>query len=637
MNKENLTTEKLSHLETLSELYPNMNSVVKEIIDLKAILNLPKGTEHFLSDLHGEYETFAHILNNCSGVIKEKAKQYFGDSLTPHQIEELCTLIYYPKEKLKLLRKENKLDDEKYREILKALIGFATFVSSKYTRSKVRKALPEDFSFIIDELMHAQNDEDDNQAKYHEQIYNSITETTSAEQFIFALTELIKRLAVDHLHIIGDIFDRGGRADKVLDTLMNYHSLDIQWGNHDILWMGASSGNKALVATVIYLSIKYNTYQVIENGYGISLRHLISFAEKQYGTADTMKQALNAIAIIMFKLEGQLVLAHPEYQLQNRLLLDKIDFENCTIDIDGKTHQLPESCFATVDKNNPYKLTKDEQNVIDKLANDFLESSTLNKHISFLFAKGSIYTKYNNNLLYHGCIPLDENGNLKSFMWDGKEYKGKSLLDYYEQRIRSAYFNRDENSVDLVWYLWCALDSPLFGRVLKTFERHYIEDSTTHKENTNFYYNFVDCEKTAEMILQEFGMSGNCHIINGHTPIARKAGESPIKANGKVFVIDGGFCKAYHNKTGTAGYTLIFNSHGLRLKAHKPFLSIEKALTTNADILSESDVVEQADFRIYVKDTDGGKKIQSKIADLELLLNCYRKGIVSQKGKKQGQ
>lgn len=631
INKE-ISVQDYERLRVLAEIFPNISQVCKEIINLKAILNLPKGTEHFISDLHGEYDTFYHILNNCSGVIKEKAVELFSGKLSRGEIEELCTLIYYPDEKLRMYKEQRMLTSDRYKLLLKLLTEFAVYISDKYTRSKVRKALPGDFSYIIDEMMHAQKDEYDHQIQYHEHIYQAIIETGAAEQIINALIKMIKRLAVDHLHIVGDIFDRGSRADKIINTLKGHHSLDIQWGNHDIMWMGAAAGNEVMAAAVVFLSLKYNSYQILENGYGISLRRLITFAEKGYPYESIQMSAKKAIAAIMFKLEGQLLMRHPEYELDDRLLLDKIDFKNYTVSINGKTYPLEKADFVTVDPAAPYALTDEEQKIVDDLTEDFRESQMLQSHISFLYDKGNMYTVFNDNILYHGCVPLDNEGNFAGVKADGRIYKGKALLDYCELCARSAYFEKDRESLDFMWYLWGGINSPVSGRVVKTFERTYIKDKETWTEPVNAYYGFINDEKTAAMVLREFNLfSEHSHIINGHTPIHASSGESPIKAGGKVIVIDGGFCKAYHNKTGIAGYTLIFNSKGLRIKAHNPFDCLDNALNDNADIISDSDIVEEYKEKLYVKDTDNGKNIAARISDLEKLLACYRNGSIAQK------
>ncbi|MCI9083243.1 MAG: fructose-1,6-bisphosphatase [Lachnospiraceae bacterium] len=609
------------YLKLLSEKYPNRQAVCREIINLNAILNLPKGTEHFMSDLHGEYEAFYHILNNCSGVIREKVNLLFGDILTNQEIQEICTLIYYPREKLDMLQKEGKLSQEWYRMILNQLIEIAKLLSSKYTRSKVRKAMPEEFAYIIDELLHVQKDEDDNQVLYHKKIIDTILDINNADEFIIALSALIKQLAVDHLHIVGDIFDRGPYADKILDLLLQHHSLDIEWGNHDILWMGAAAGNEACIANVIRNNLKYEHTEILESGYGISLRSLTLFAVNTYPDENPMEAAVKAVSVMMFKLEGQIIQNHPEYNMSDRLLLDKIDVEKGTVTIDGQLYQMNDSVFPTLG-SEPYELSKEERAIMDELKTAFLNSVRLQKHIQFMYERGSMYRIFNENLLFHGCIPMDDSGNFEGVSFEGQTYQGKSYLDYADQAARRAYFEKhDRNALDFMWYLWCGRKSPLSGRNIKTFERTFLDDQNTWKEETNAYYEFYHEEKTCNMILRDFGLyTAMSHIINGHTPVRTGEGEQPIRANGKLLVIDGGFCETYHKTTGIAGYTLIYNSHGLRIKAHQPFESVYQALRENKDIESDSQLIETEKSRVMVRDTDNGKRIQEYIADLETLL-----------------
>ena len=615
------------YLDLLSEQYPNKQSLCREIINLNAILNLPKGTEHFMSDLHGEYEAFYHILNNCSGVIREKVDLIFKDTLTKEEKQEICTLIYYPEEKLKVLHLDGKLSDEWYRMVLNQLIKVAKLLSSKYTRSKVRKAMPEEFAYIIDELLHVQKDEDNNQVVYHKKIIDTILDIDNADEFIVALAALIKRLAVDHLHIVGDIFDRGAYADRILDMLMKHHSLDIQWGNHDILWMGAASGSTICVAIAVMNSLKSDSISMLERSYGISLRKLFLFAEKYYDCTDMTKGALRAISVIMFKLQGRILKRHLEYNMDDQLLLHKVDRVNGTVEIDGITYQLNNHEFPTVSDENAYELTDEEGKVILDLKKCFVESERLQMHVRFLYEKGSMYKVFNDNLLYHGCVPLDELGNFDYIRMNGVAYKGKALMEHAESVARRAFFGgHDKNDLDFMWYLWGGRKSPLCGRNLKTFERTYIDDQSTWVEEANPYYAFNNDERTCNMILREFGVYAPVsHIINGHTPVKASSGEKPIRANGKLFVIDGGFCKAYHKKTGIAGYTLIYNSHGLRIKAHQPFSSVAMALMDNLDIESESNMVEEEQKRVMVKDTDIGKHIQEDIDDLSKLMKAYEK------------
>lgn len=621
------------YLELLAEKYPTEQAVSREIINLTAILSLPKGTEHFMSDLHGEYEAFCHILNNCSGVIREKVDLLFGETLSDFDREEICTLIYYPVEKLELVRKEGKNNEEWYRATLGKLIDIARLLSSKYTRSKVRKAMPKEYAYILDELIHVQKDEDDNQVVYHRNILDTLLELDNADEFIEVLAGLIKRLAVDHLHIVGDIFDRGACADRIIDLLMQYHSLDIEWGNHDILWMGAAAGSKACIATVVRNNLKYNNTKILENSYGISLRNLALFAEKIYPSEEPMKAALKAISVMLFKLEGQVILRNPDYNMTDKLLLHKVNVEKQTVEIDGTEYAIKEEAFPTVnfdsgDMEDIYQLSEEEEQVMEGLRMAFVNSIRLRQHIDFLYQKGSMYRIFNGNLLYHGCVPLDESGNLEGVAFGKKRYHGREYLDYAERIARRAW-SKDarQKDRDFMWYLWCGRKSPLSGRNIKTFERTYVLDENTWFEQSNPYYKFYHEEKICNMILHEFGLySERSHIINGHTPVRTSKGEHPVRANGKLLVIDGGFCKSYHKTTGIAGYTLIFNSHGIRIKSHQPFQSVYAALTENKDIESKSELVETEKERLMVRDTDSGKKIKEDIDGLKMLLQAYRNG-----------
>ena len=621
------------YLELLAEKYPTEQAVSREIINLTAILSLPKGTEHFMSDLHGEYEAFCHILNNCSGVIREKVDLLFGETLSDFDREEICTLIYYPVEKLELVRKEGKNNEEWYRATLGELIDIARLLSSKYTRSKVRKAMPKEYAYILDELIHVQKDEDDNQVVYHRNILDTLLELDNADEFIEVLAGLIKRLAVDHLHIVGDIFDRGACADRIMDLLMQYHSLDIEWGNHDILWMGAAAGSKACIATVVRNNLKYNNTKILENSYGISLRNLALFAEKIYPDEEPMKAALKAISVMLFKLEGQVILRNPDYNMTDKLLLHKVNVEKQTVEIDGTEYAIKEEAFPTVnfdsgDMEDVYQLSEEEEQVMEGLRMAFVNSIRLRQHIDFLYQKGSMYRIFNGNLLYHGCVPLDESGNLEGVAFGKKRYHGREYLDYAERIARRAW-SKDarQKDRDFMWYLWCGRKSPLSGRNIKTFERAYVLDENTWFEQSNPYYKFYHEEKVCNMILHEFGLySERSHIINGHTPVRTSKGEHPVRANGKLLVIDGGFCKSYHKTTGIAGYTLIFNSHGIRIKSHQPFQSVYAALTENKDIESKSELVETEKERLMVRDTDDGKKIKEDIEGLKMLLRAYRSG-----------
>lgn len=630
----NITDDRIKFLRLLSEKYRSRQQVCTEIINLQAILNLPKGTEHFMSDLHGEYEAFSHILNNSAGVIREKVDMLFEGTLTPRERSSLCTLIYYPEEKLEKINEEGRNTEEWYRFVLQNLIDLAKMLSSKYTRSKVRKAMPSEYSYILDELLHAQADEDNNQFVYHQKIIDTLLKLGEGDDFIIALSSLIKRLAVDHLHIVGDIFDRGERPDAILNMLMQHHSLDIEWGNHDILWMGAACGSQACIAAVVRNCLSYNNISVLEQGYGISLRPLVLFAEKMYDETDPNKAAKKAISIILFKLEGQIIRRNPDYGMQERLLLDKVNFDDATIEIDGVVHELKEKRFPTINRMDPYALDPAEREIMDELEKLFRESEQLQRHVTFLYNHGSMYRKFNGNLLFHGCVPLDEDGNLKALHFGGRIYQGKSYMDYADSIARRAYFSDDrtQKELDFMWYLWCGSNSPLSGRVVKTFERTFLSDESTWKEPKNPYYRYQDSEPVCRMLLREFGLySENSHIINGHTPIHVKQGETPLKANGRLIVIDGGFCKAYQKTTGIAGYTLIFNSHGMRLKSHQPFSGMEAALSENLDIDSQSQQVATLDKRLMVADTDTGEMLKEQIADLEDLLTAYREGLIAAK------
>lgn len=621
------------YLELLAEKYPTEQAVCREIINLKAILGLPKGTEHFMSDLHGEYEAFCHILNNCSGVIREKVDLLFEETLSDIDREEICTLIYYPVEKLEMMKKESRNNEEWYRVILGELIEIARLLSSKYTRSKVRKAMPDEYAYILDELIHVQKDEDDNQVAYHQNIIDTLLELDSADAFIEVLAALIKRLAVDHLHIVGDIFDRGPCADRIMDLLMNYHSLDIEWGNHDILWMGAAAGSEACIATVIRNNLKYHNIRILENSYGISLRDLTLFAEKLYPDTEPMEAALKAISVLLFKLEGQVILRNPDYQMTDKLLLHQVNVQNHTVCIAGTDYEICEETFPTVsfDPSNPevsYELTAEEKQVMEGLRMAFVGSVRLRQHMDFLYQKGSMYRIFNGNLLFHGCVPLDESGNLEGVVFHQKRYRGRDYLDYAERIARRAWSkDATQKELDFMWYLWCGRKSPLSGRNIKTFERTYVKDESTWHEASNPYYQYYEQEKICNMILHEFNLySDRSHIINGHTPVRTSKGEHPVRANGRLTVIDGGFCKSYHKTTGIAGYTLIFNSHGIRIKSHQPFQSVYAALTENKDIESRSELVETERERLMVRNTDTGKKILEDIKGLKMLLQAYREG-----------
>lgn len=644
------------HLKLLSKQYTNVEQVSEEIINLQAILNLPKGTELFLSDIHGEYGSFSHILNNGSGIIKNKIEDIFSNQITERERSALATLIYYPEEKLALIKREVKDINEWYSITLYRLIEVAREVSSKYTRSKVRKAMPKGFDYIIDELLHLQGCGPDKET-YYKQIIKSIVELDRADEFIVAISDLIKRMAIDHLHVLGDIFDRGPDAKLVMDTLMKFHSLDIQLGNHDILWMGAACGNKACIANVIRICSRYDNISTLEEGYGINIRPLATFALKTY-TNDGCKRFMpkifdynkyirsdeisiaklhKAISVIQFKLEGQIIKEHPEYEMDGRLLLDKIDYKNKTVKIGDKSYPLNDINFPTINPNRPYELTKEENEIINRLEESFKNSETLNKHIAFLYSKASIYKCFNANLLFHGCIPMEENGEFSKVDILGRTLSGKEYLNFIDKAIRKAYMeknqpDKEKDINDLMWYLWCGPKSPLFGKgKAATFERYFVEDKETHKEKKNPYFTLIENEEVCNRILKEFGLEGkNSHIINGHIPVKEKDGESPIKANGKLLVIDGGFAKSYRGQTGRAGYTLTYNSYGLILAANEPFDSKADAIREEIDIKYDIMVNEKETERKSVADTDVGKEIQEEVDDLKLLLKAYREGKIKQ-------
>ena len=620
------------HLEVLSEMYPSIAAASTEIINLQAILNLPKGTEHVLSDIHGEADQFFHVLKNGSGAVRAKIDDEFGNSLCIRDKKQLATLIYYPAEKLDLIEKEEAELDDWYKITLHRLIQVCKRAASKYTRSKVRKALPKDFAYVIEELIN-EKEEFINKEAYYNGIIDTIIRIGRARAFIIQLCELIQRLVIDHLHIVGDIFDRGPCADRIMDLLMTYHSIDIEWGNHDILWMGAAAGSRACIATVIRNNLKYDNMKILENSYGISLRKLTLFAEKIYPDIDPMKAALKEISVLLFKLEGQVILRNPDYKMEDKLLLHKVDVARQTVEIDGREYDIKEETFPTVNfaaenLEDVYQLTEEEEQVVEGLEMAFVNSIRLRQHIDFLYKKGSMYRIFNNNLLYHGCVPLDESGNFEGVVFGKKRYRGRDYLDYAEHIARRAWSkDAKEKDKDFMWYLWCGRKSPLSGRNIKTFERTYVKDEATWHEESNPYYRFYEEEKVCNMILHEFGLySERSHIINGHTPVRTSKGEHPVRANGRLMVIDGGFCKSYHKTTGIAGYTLIFNSHGIRIKSHQPFQSVFAALTENKDIESKSELVETEKERLMVRDTDTGKKIKEDVEALKMLLQAYREG-----------
>ena len=619
----------MKYLTLLSEKFPNQQAVFTEIINLQAILNLPKGTEHFMSDLHGEYEAFLHILNNCSGVVREHVDEDFGDSLSEREKGELCTLIYYPREKIALARAAHQDSPTWYKTILDQLITVARRLSSRYTRSKVRKAIPHDFAYIIDELLHTHPDENNYRVRYHERIIGSILETDSTEDFIYSLAELIKVLAVDHIHLVGDVFDRGGGAAKIMDRLLRceHQRTDIQWGNHDILWMGAAAGEPACIVTVLRNNLRYGNFEILENDYGISLRELVSFAERTYRAGERITPLIKAINVMLFKLEGQIILRHPEFDMHDRLLLDKIDLTDATVEIDGTRWPLTTSDFPTLNPDSPYELTPEEGRIIDKLVQEFTGSDHLRSHIDFLYRHGSMYLVRNSNLLFHGCVPMSADGTFTNVNCLGTWRAGRDYMDFCDSIARRAWRTREQEALDWMWYLWVGHKSPASGRLVKTFERSYIADESTWAEPMDPYFELTREVPACDAIMREFGIvPGSGHIINGHTPVKTIKGESPIRADGRLLVIDGGFCQAYHPKTGIAGYTLIASSRGMRLKAHEAFKSVEEAIMRNADIQSETTRFDVPTRRLMVSDTDTGEEIRAQINDLRQLLEAYRTG-----------
>lgn len=643
-----------SSLKILSRQFKNIEEVSEEIINLQAILNLPKGTELFLSDIHGEYGSFSNILNNGSGIIKSKIDNLFNNLITEKDKRALATLIYYPEEKLQIEKEKQNDIEEWYSITLFRLVEVAREVSSKYTRSKVRKALPKGFDYIIDELLHVQADEDDKE-NYYKQIIKSIIELKRADEFIVAISNLIKQMAIDHLHIVGDIFDRGSNAKMVMDTLMNYHSLDIQWGNHDILWMGAACGNLACISNVVRICSRYDNIDTLEDKYGINIRPLSIFAMETYKN-DSCKKFVpkvyeynkylhsdekilskihKAITIIQLKVEGNLIKEHPEYGLDNMLLLDKIDYEKGTVKIKGMEYKLNDTNFPTINPNSPYELTSEEREVIERLRDSFLNSEILNKHVNLMYVKGGVYKIFNSNLLFHANIPMNEKGDFREVNIGGNKLKGKEYLDYVEEIANKAYFERKNNKEarDFMFYFWCSPNSPFFGKSkMATFERYFVDDKFVHREIEDPYFYLIENEETCDKIFEEFGMDKKeSHIINGHVPVKEKDGESPIKANGKLLVIDGGFAKSYRNQTGRAGYTLTYNSYGLILSANEPFDSKEEAIRDEIDIKYDIMVNEKVLKRKRVADTDKGKELQKEIDELKLLLKAYRDGAIKER------
>ncbi|MBD5231245.1 MAG: fructose-1,6-bisphosphatase [Bacteroidales bacterium] len=656
------TADELHYLQLLSKSFPTVAAASTEIINLEAILNLPKGTEYFLTDIHGEDEAFRHVLKNASGTIRRKVDEIYGTSLREHERQELCTLIYYPHEKLKLLRKSVPPEEmrEWYQITLNRLVKVCQNVSSKYTRSKVQKALPREFSYIIQELLH-ETEADPNKAAYFGQIISTIIATQRAEAFIEALCQLIQRLAIDSLHIVGDIYDRGPGAHIIMDTLCDYHNVDVQWGNHDLLWMGAYAGNNASIANVVRICLRYANLDTLEEGYGINLLPLATFAMETYADSplevfkpkvkfigkyytDKEKRIIaqmhKAISVIMWKLEGALIDAHPEWGMSDRKQLHLIDREQGTVTIEGVSYKMKDSHFPTIDPQNPYALTAEEGGIVTHLHGSFTGSEKLRRHVRFMLHKGSFYLVRNNNLLFHASIPLTAAGELKSVEVEGETYSGKRLLDRLDALVQLACRHRSEISeaqqyaIDFMWYLWCGPDSPSFDKSrMATFERYLLSDKEPQKEEKGWYYKLSDREEVCDMILKEFGLNPQGgHIINGHVPVKTVKGEKPVKAGGKLLVIDGGFSKAYQPETGIAGYTLVFHSRGLQLVQNNPFESRQKAIEEGSDILGETVLQEWGAQRLRVRDTDKGHELQRQVNELFRLLKAYRSGLIHERG-----
>ena len=660
MSKTNYDIIKdMRYIRLLSNTFPTIAAASTEIINLQAILNLPKATEHFVADVHGEYEAFQHILKNASGNIKRKVNDLFGNTLREVEKRELCTLIYYPEQKLELVKASEPDINDWYHITLHHLVAVCRDVSSKYTRSKVRKSLPKDFSYIIQELLHERS-EDKNKANYVNVIVDTIISTGRADDFIVAISNVIQRLAIDQLHILGDVYDRGPGAHRIMDLLETYHSWDITWGNHDIIWMGATAGNDACMCSVIRLSLRYANLVTLEDGYGINLVPLATFAMEAYGddpcteflpktdagtgaidekTRQLIAKEHKAIAVLQFKLEGQLYEKHPEWKMKGRAMLERVNYEKGTIDIDGKEYKLSSCSFPTVDPKNPNKLTKEEEILVEKLHHSFEVSEKLHKHIKLMLSHGCMYSIWNNNLLFHASIPLCEDGTMKNVeIYPGHTVSGQQLMTDVGMLIRCAFQNDSsqkmiDDAKDYFMYLWCGPDSPLFDKSkMATFERYFIKEKETHEEKKGYYFILRNKEEICDNILKAFGVTDpNRHIINGHVPVKAVKGESPIKANGRLMVIDGGFSQAYHLETGIAGYTLVYHSRGFQLVQHEPFTSTEDAIIRGTDIKSTTQIVEMSSRRMLVADTDKGKELNAQIDDLQELLYAYRHGFINER------
>lgn len=640
---------KKKYLDLLSQRFDSAEKLATEIINLESILELPKGTEHFVSDLHGEYESFQHVLRNGSGNVRAKINDIFGETLSEKEINDLAALVYYPEDKLKLVKNQFNAKGQLnvwYITTIEHLVELIKYCSSKYTRSKLRKALPEQFVYIIEELLY-KNNEYQNKKTYYETLVNQVIELEQSDDLIIGLSYTVQRLVVDHLHVVGDIYDRGPKPDKIMDTLINYHSVDIQWGNHDVLWIGAYAGSKVCLANLLRICARYDNLDIIEDAYGINLRPLLTLAEKYYSGDNPAfkpkkrpdKEASltqreehqitkihQSIAMIQFKLEMPIIKRRPSFEMEERLVLEKIDFDNNEITVYGKTYPLKDTCFQTIDRQHPEVLLEEEQEVIDKLLLSFQQSEKLRRHMSFLMREGKLYLPYNGNLLIHGCIPVDENGEMESFEIDGEMHSGRELLDVFEYHVRKAFDDKevtDDLSTDLVWYLWTGKYSSLFGkRAMTTFERYFIEDKASHKEVKNPYYYLREDVDMIRKMLSDFGLNPDeGRIINGHTPVKEIDGEDPIKADGKMLVIDGGFSKAYQSTTGIAGYTLLYNSFGMQLVAHQEFNTKEKVLSDGTDELSVKRVVDEELTRKKIKDTNVGQELQSQIDILKILMH----------------
>lgn len=646
--------EHLRYLRLLSQKYQTVAAAASEIIRIEALLRLPKGTEHFMSDLHGEHEAFVHILNSASGVIREKIDTVLGNGVPAEERAELATLVYYPNQKLPELKARQKDLHAWYRMTLLRLIDLCRFVSSKHTRDHVRRCLPQNCGYILDELLHA-HFEDHDKDQYYGEIIESIIRYDRADAYIIRFCEVIKRLAVDRLHIVGDLFDRGPRPDRILDSLMAHHQVDIQWGNHDVVWMGAAAGSPLCIMTVLKTTLAYNNLDTLEGGYGISLRRLERFAQHTYADSDVSRwlphadqrtaagdltaaaRMHKAVTIMMLKLEAQVIARNPDFDLQGRDFLNHIDFAAGTVDYFGTTYPLLDCDFPTVDPANPAALTADEEKITAELVRSFAESERLQRHVQFLYAHGAFYKMCNGNLLYHGAVPMTEDGAFAAIRFEGTARSGKQLFDYCDRRARQGYSAPAGSPArlagqDFLWYLWCGAKSPLFGRsAMTTFERLYIADPAAQVEIKDPYYRHIADPHTAEHILREFGLSGEgSHIVNGHVPVRAIEGESPIKGGGRLIIIDGGFCRAYHRRTGIAGYTLVYNSRGLILRTHQPFESVEKAIHEDEDIASKSEYIYTAPQRILVRDTDEGGRKQALIRDLTALVEAYQSGVIAQ-------